>query len=72
MYHETFCKNCGTWLTEKFLENEGNIPYCETCGEFRFPSFNTAVSMIIRHPKKAVQKTAFYPDCRICESGRIG
>ncbi|MBR1530188.1 MAG: NUDIX domain-containing protein [Oscillospiraceae bacterium] len=52
MYRELFCKNCGTRLTEKFLQNEGNIPYCETCGEFRFPSFNTAVSMIVRHPEK--------------------
>ena len=53
MYKETFCKNCGTRLTEKFLQQEGNIPYCETCHEFRFPGFNTAVSMIVCHPEKS-------------------
>ncbi len=29
------------------LEGEGEIPYCDTCGAFRFPVFNTAVSMIV-------------------------
>ena len=28
-------------------ESEGIIPWCENCGDWRFPVFNTAVSMII-------------------------
>ena len=46
-----YCYECGTKLTEKFLENEGMIPYCETCQEFRFPIFSTAVSMEIFNPE---------------------
>jgi NAD+ diphosphatase len=45
---EKFCSACGTKLTEKYLEGEGMVPYCETCRDFRFPVFNTAVSMIVR------------------------
>ena len=42
-----YCVQCGTKLEEKYLMGEGMIPYCETCGEFRFPIYNTAVSMIV-------------------------
>ncbi len=42
-----YCVECGTKLEEKFLENEGMIPYCPACGEYRFPIFNVAVSMIV-------------------------
>lgn len=45
---EKFCRFCGTALTEKYLEGEGMVPYCETCRDFRFPVFSTAVSMIVR------------------------
>lgn len=46
------CYECGTKLTEKLLEGEGTIPYCETCQKFRFPIFNTAVIMVIFNPTK--------------------
>ena len=45
-----YCFECGTKLIEKTLKNEGNIPYCEKCGEYRFPIFSTAVSMIVKNP----------------------
>ncbi len=45
-----YCYECGTKLTERFLEREGMIPYCENCRTFRFPIFNTAVSMEIYNP----------------------
>ena len=45
-----YCFECGTKLIEKPLKNEGNIPYCEKCGEYRFPIFSTAVSMIVKNP----------------------
>ena len=42
-----YCPECGTKLIMKELEGEGIVPYCEHCGDYRFPFFNTAVSMIV-------------------------
>ncbi len=47
-----YCYECGSKLTERTLENEGIILYCEKCGEYRFPIFSTAVSMIVENPDK--------------------
>ena len=47
-----YCYECGEKLTERELENEGTVPYCEKCGEYRFPIFSTAVSMIVENPDK--------------------
>jgi NAD+ diphosphatase len=52
MFELKYCPQCGTPLTEKYLENEGNIPYCEKCGDFRFPIFSTAVSMICMNEER--------------------
>lgn len=41
-----FCQDCGTKLSLKFCENEGLVPYCETCGQFKFPPYSAAVSMV--------------------------
>ncbi len=47
------CMQCGAKLTEKYLESEGkNIPFCPNCNDYRFPVFNTGVSMIIQNEKK--------------------
>ncbi len=46
------CSECGTELEEKYLENEGMVPYCPTCQQFRFPMFNVAVSMIVMNASK--------------------
>ena len=48
-----YCVECGTKLIYKELENEGMIPYCEKCHEYRFPIFSSAVSMIILNPDKS-------------------
>lgn len=48
----SYCSTCGHKLVIKELEHEGMIPYCEACKEFRFPMFNTAVSMIVLNPTK--------------------
>ena len=45
---QIYCPACGTKLAERPLEGEGVVPYCEHCGEYRFPKFNVAVSMIVR------------------------
>lgn len=46
-----YCDKCGTKLIKKECFNcnisEGFVPYCENCNEFRFPTFNTAVSMVV-------------------------
>lgn len=43
----THCTDCGAALEVRHLEGEGDIPFCPVCGEWRFPIFNTAVSMIV-------------------------
>lgn len=43
------CWECGSKLIEKELENEGIVPYCPSCKQFRFPMYNVAVSMIVRN-----------------------
>lgn len=47
-----YCTECGTKLTEKELEREGLIPYCNHCKEYRFPTFNVAVSIIAMNQSK--------------------
>ena len=46
MIKQKCCPECGAKLIELELEHEGLVPYCENCKEYRFPMFNTAVSMI--------------------------
>ena len=48
----TFCRMCGTKLELRELENEGIVPYCPSCGKFRFPQYNVAVSMIVVNEAK--------------------
>ena len=43
----SYCEKCGTLLIEKELEHEGIVPFCPSCGEYRFPMYNVAVSMIV-------------------------
>ncbi len=43
-----YCMQCGEKLRMKYHETEEReIPWCESCGAFRYPVFNTAVSMIV-------------------------
>ena len=42
-----YCQDCGSKLALKYCENEGLVPYCNECGEFKFPPFKTAVSMVV-------------------------
>ena len=41
------CTECGAELTVKELSGEGEVPYCPACGQYRFPMYNVAVSMIV-------------------------
>ena len=47
-----YCMQCGTKLQIRRHPTEGEIPFCETCDAFRYPVFNTAVSMIVMNPEK--------------------
>ena len=42
-----FCTECGEQLTLMFKNDEGLVPYCKKCGEYRFPRFATAVIMVV-------------------------
>ncbi len=42
-----YCQECGTELTARELEHEGIVPFCPACGEYRFPTYSVAVSMIV-------------------------
>ena len=48
----TFCRMCGTRLEIRELKNEGMVPYCPDCGQFRFPQYNVAVIMIVVNEAK--------------------
>ena len=43
----SYCQKCGTLLIDKELEHEGIVPFCPACGDYRFPMYNVAVSMIV-------------------------
>lgn len=47
------CMVCGETLQMKYLPSEGKeIPFCPACNDFRFPVFNTGVSMILVNPER--------------------
>ena len=47
-----YCMHCGTKLRMREHESEGLTPWCDTCGEYRYPVFNTAVSMIVMNEQR--------------------
>ncbi len=42
-----YCRDCGEKLSLRFLENEGLVPYCPKCEQFKFPFFPVAVLMLV-------------------------
>ena len=47
-----YCMRCGARLALREHPEEGPVPYCESCGDYRFPVFSTAVSMVVLNPEK--------------------
>lgn len=47
-----YCMHCGARLQLREHREGGLVPFCEACGEFRYPVFNTAVSMIVMNEAK--------------------
>lgn len=41
------CTECGAKLELREHPHEGRLPFCPQCGQFRYPMFNTAVSMLV-------------------------
>ena len=48
-----YCMHCGTRLHPKHHETEVEVPYCDSCGAFRYPVFNTAVSMLVMNEDRS-------------------
>lgn len=50
-----YCRDCGSQLSLRYLENEGLVPFCEQCGAFKFPYFPVAVSMtVVNRPETKI------------------
>jgi NAD+ diphosphatase len=47
-----YCIECGEKLALVLHNQEGLVPYCKNCGEYRFPQFATAVSMVVTNRQK--------------------
>lgn len=48
-----YCPVCGEKLALYLHEQEGLVPFCKHCEEFRFPQFATAVSMVAVNREKS-------------------
>ena len=42
-----YCEECGSLLTLREDGIDGQVPYCEHCGAFRYPRYNVAVSTLV-------------------------
>lgn len=47
-----YCEICGEKLILKENGIDGKIPFCQKCQQFRFPTFNSAISAIVFNPQK--------------------
>jgi NAD+ diphosphatase len=47
-----YCTVCGEKLSLVLHKQEGLVPYCKNCQEYRFPQFATAVSMVVTNRAK--------------------
>ena len=67
------CWECGAELSEKELEGEGIVPFCPSCGEYRFPLYNVVVSMIVvnRATRKIILIKQYGHDFYILVAGYV-
>ncbi len=45
-----FCPQCGTALRLKEHPTDGPTAFCEKCGDYRYPVFSMAVSLVVTDP----------------------
>ena len=46
-----YCMRCGKRLTLREHPTDGPVAYCEDCGDYRFPVFSAAVSIVVLNPE---------------------
>ena len=44
---ERYCSLCGAELESRLHPQDGRVPYCPGCKDYRYPHFSTAVSMLV-------------------------
>ena len=47
-----YCPACGTKLHMKAQPNADPALYCDTCGEFRFPIYSTAIAVVLTNEEQ--------------------
>lgn len=47
-----YCDQCGEKLIYKENGINGKVPFCPHCQQFKFPTFNSAISAIVFNPDK--------------------
>lgn len=70
-----YCGECGAKLVMKMNEREGReVPWCPTCGDYRFPLFNVNCSMIVMNPDrdKILLIKQYGKDRNILVAGYVG
>lgn len=65
------CIKCGRKLVDRYLKNEGMIPYCEACNEYRFKMYNVAISMIVICKDKILLIKQYHQDDYILVAGYV-
>ena len=66
-----FCQKCGTNLIIKKDNENKDIPYCYKCKEFRYPTYNIAVSMIVKYNNKIILIKQYKRDRYILVAGYL-
>ena len=51
-WENMFCPVCGEKLALYLHDQEGLVPFCKHCEQFRFPQFATAVSLVVTNRAK--------------------
>lgn len=42
-----YCMRCGARLGVRVHPTDGPVPYCASCGDYRYPVFSTAISLVV-------------------------
>lgn len=67
-----YCPNCSRLLINKQIENEGVIPYCETCNKLYFPfSYPCVICLVKYKDKYLLIKQNYVSDNYILLAGHI-
>lgn len=45
--HYNYCPKCGMELTDKMAGDDGEVPFCERCGQYWFDSFSSCCIVLV-------------------------